>query len=32
MAVIEPGLDLGPLMGVLEHYLQSVFLWDHWRR
>lgn len=32
LAVIETGLNLGPLLGVLEDYLQSVFLWDHWRR
>ena len=29
MAVIEPGLNLCPLLVVLKYYLQSVFLGDH---
>jgi hypothetical protein len=32
MAVIEPGLNLCPLLVVLKYYLQSVFLGDHQRR
>jgi hypothetical protein len=32
MAMIEPRLNLCPLLVVLEYYLQSVFLGDHRRR